>query len=79
MPNKHVLSDFLLDRETLHTSSRDRKIGGSIAINLSDYFSQRAICNTYKVIEDCMKTIAVNNRKVQIGCIFNPKYRHLYV
>jgi len=41
MPNKHDLSDFVLDRYTLHPLSRNSKIGGYVAIYVNDDFNQK--------------------------------------
>jgi hypothetical protein len=48
MSRKHDLSDFVLDTYTLHTSSRNSKIDGGVAIYVNDYFNQKVICNISK-------------------------------
>ena len=48
MPNNHDLSDFVLDRYTLHTSSRNSKTIGGVAIYVNDDFNQKVMCNISK-------------------------------
>ena len=48
MLNNHGLSDFVLDRYTLHTSSRNIKTDGGVAIYVNDDFNQKVMCNISK-------------------------------
>jgi len=59
MSNKYDLSDFVLDIYTLHTSSRNSKIGGGVSIYVNDDLNQKVMCIFSKLIEDSMETIFI--------------------
>jgi len=59
MPSKHELSDFVLDKYSLNTSSRNSQTGGGFAIYVNNGFNQKVMCNISKVIEYFMQFILI--------------------